>query len=238
MVEVTPAIAADGLSRRFGTVQAVRNVSLTVSPGSVLLLTGANGSGKTTLLRLLATAIRPTTGSAQVFGRDLVRAAGAVREITAFVGSSPGLYGALSAMENLEFAAAMSGIRSPGITMLKAVGLDHAARRPVRTFSQGMKRRLALARAWMRAPRMLLMDEPFNGLDADGLNIVEDLVRSVKSREGMVIIATHDLERGLTFADSVMTLSDGRATLPVPSDQFRTLRQEVPIEIGLTGARG
>lgn len=224
MTEVTLAVAADGLSRRFGLVQAVRGVSLSLSPGSVLLLVGPNGSGKTTLLRLLATALRPTAGWAQIFGRDAVREAGAVREITAFVGSSPGLYGALSAIENLEFAAAMSGVRRPGVASLEAVGLNHVAHRPVRTFSQGMKRRLALARAWMRAPRLLLMDEPFNGLDADGLRVLEQFVNDVKNRRGSIVLATHEWERGLTLADSVIALVDGRTVAMAPSEQFSAAR--------------
>lgn len=237
MVDGTLAVASDGLSKRFGMVRAVRTVSMTLSPGSVLLLAGANGSGKTTLLRLLATALRPTAGSARVFGHDIVREAGAVREIMAFVGTSTGLYGALSAIENLEFAAAMSGVRSPGLTMLRSVGLDHVGRQPVRSFSQGMKRRLALARAWMRQPLLLLMDEPFNGLDEDGVSAVEQLVMSVTARGGSAVLATHDLERGLRLSDSVMALTNGQATPPLPSDQFRTSALDLTIGTGLTGAR-
>lgn len=224
MAEGTLALTADGLCRRFGMVQAVRGVSLSLPADSTLLLVGPNGSGKTTLLRLLATALRPTAGQARIFGHDLVRDSHAVREITAFVGTSPGVYGALSALENLEFAAAMSGRAFPGMALLAQVGLDRVARRPVRTFSQGMKRRLALARAWLHTPLLLLLDEPFSGLDGEGQRVADALMKDVKGRGGSVILATHEWERGLAVADTVMELVDGQVMSVSVSAEFSTAR--------------
>lgn len=225
------AVVADGLSRRFGSVWAVRGVSLSVSPGTVLLLVGPNGSGKTTLLRLLATAVRPTAGWGSVFGHDLIRQPHRIREITALVGTSPGVYGTLSGRENLEFAAAMSGAPVPGRSLLARVGLEQVAGRPVRTYSQGMKRRLGLARAWMRTPSLLLLDEPFNGLDADGLHVLEALILETTNRGGSVIMATHEWERGLTLADTIVALAGGAMAASAPTEEFSSARMRA-----LTGA--
>ncbi len=204
------AVVTEGLTKRFGYSYAVHQLSITVPHRSVLLVVGPNGAGKTTLLRLLATALRPSAGRATVFGHDLVRDADAVREIIAFVSTSHGMYEALTATENLSFAAAMSGRPDPEKLLLDRVGLGQVADRPVRTFSQGMKRRLALARAWIQTPRLLLLDEPFSGLDAEGHQLVEALVSEVTARGGSVILATHQWERGLGLADLVVALAGGR----------------------------
>lgn len=209
----TPAVQTLGLSRRFAHHYALRELSLSVPPSSGLLVVGPNGAGKTTLLRLLATALRPSAGGATIFGRDLVRDADAVRGVTVFVGTAHGMYEALTARENLAFAAAMSarpGAEESLDALLERVGLVHVSHRPVRTFSQGMKRRLALARAWLLAPRLLLLDDPFSGLDTEGLRLVEALVLEVKAQGGAVILATHEWERGLPLADTVIALSAGR----------------------------
>lgn len=205
-----PAVIADGLTKRFGLAYAVRDVSLFLPPSSVLLVVGPNGSGKTTLLRVLATAIRPTAGRAQVFGSDLIRNPEGVRRVTALVGTAPGFYESLSANENLAFCAAMSGVSTRPEPWVERVGLGSVADRPLRTLSQGMKRRLALARAWLRSPRLLLLDEPFGGLDVEGNRLVDALIDDTRSRGGSVILCTHEWERGLRLADTVLLLVAGR----------------------------
>ncbi|MDR7468928.1 MAG: heme ABC exporter ATP-binding protein CcmA [Armatimonadota bacterium] len=216
-------LQAEGLSRRFHLQVALRDISLTLPAGSVLLVVGPNGAGKTTLLRLLATALRPTAGCATVFGHDLVRAADRVRQITAFVGTAHGMYEELTAAENLAFAAAMSGRPDRTADALARVGLAQAAGAPVRTFSHGMKRRLALARAWLLAPRMLLLDDAFSGLDAEGARLVDALVAEVTSTGGCAVLATHQWERGLHLARLVAGLCRGQlvevsdvANVPLP----------------------
>ncbi len=228
MAEEQSAIIAKGLTKRFGGFCAVRDISIALAPGSVLLVVGPNGAGKTTLLRLFATAVRPSAGSASIFGRDLVRETEAVRRMTAFVGTAHGMYEALTAWENLAFAAAMSSRPEPTVKWLERVGLGHAAHHPVRTFSQGMKRRLALARVWLLAPRLLLLDEPYTGLDAEGLGLIDAVISEVKARDGSIVLATHEWERGLRRADTVVALAEGRqvavaAAMEVSGPRLRAL---------------
>src|SRR5690606_11454227 len=137
------AVAVSDIARRFGRRWALRGVSLHVEPGTIAALVGHNGSGKTTLLRIIATTLRPTRGSGSVFGHDLVRDANRVRDLVAVLGHTPGLYGDLTARENLEFALRMSG-RAPTRRDIDAaldrVGLAADANELVRTFSAGMQR--------------------------------------------------------------------------------------------------
>jgi len=215
------AVSCRGLSRRFGAVWAVRDVAFALPPRSVLLVVGPNGSGKTTLLRVLATAVRPTAGVAAVFGHDVMREADAVRAISAFVGVPPGVYDPLTARENLQFAAAMWGRPREHVgPWLERVGLAGVADRPVRTFSQGMKRRLALARAGLAAPRLLLLDEPWSGLDAEGVHLVRDMVTETTERGGCAIIATHEWERGARLADTMLALAGGRPVDIAPAGRL------------------
>ncbi len=218
------AVQTQGLSRRFDYQHALRDVSLTVSAGSVLLVVGPNGAGKTTLLRLLATALRPTAGRATVFGCDLARDADAVRRLVVYLGTAHGMYEGLTARENLAFAAAMSGRPDRGAALLDRVGLRAVADAPLRTFSHGMKRRLALARAWMLAPRLLLLDDPFSGLDAEGITLVDDMVDDVRTAGGCAILATHEWERGLHLADVVIGLARGRQVETSPATAVSTPR--------------
>ncbi len=217
----TVAITATALTKRFGGAWAVRDLTFAVPQRSVLLVVGPNGSGKTTLLRLLATALRPTSGRATVFGHDVVAHADAVRAQAAFVSATPGVYDSLTARENLQFAAAMCGRRFEPMTLwLDRVGLTGLGDHPARTFSQGMKRRLALARAWLAAPSVLLLDEPFNGLDAEGVRLVHTMVAETTQRGGCAVVATQEWERGTRIAESVLVLSGGRMVDLTPAAHF------------------
>ncbi|HUE76738.1 MAG TPA: heme ABC exporter ATP-binding protein CcmA, partial [Longimicrobiales bacterium] len=181
-------------------------------PGSVVAVMGRNGSGKTTLLRILATSLRPTRGGGTVFGHDLVDDSDAVRAQVGVLYHAAGVYGDLTARENLEFARRMWG--GTAVVSVEAaldrVGLLAAGDERAAGFSSGMARRLALARLVMRPPRLLLLDEPYASFDAEGIELVQGMVREVAGRGGVVLIATHDPARSLAVADRVLRLEEGR----------------------------
>ncbi|MDQ3949495.1 MAG: ATP-binding cassette domain-containing protein, partial [Gemmatimonadota bacterium] len=165
----TPAVELTEVAHRLGHRWALRGVSLRVESGEVLAIVGPNGSGKTTLLRVVGAALTPTRGSGRVFGRDLVDETDAVREVTGMLGHATGLYDDLSAAENLGFALQMYGEAPSAASIdraLEAVGMREHASERVRGLSSGMRRRIALARLLLRRPRLLLLDEPYNSLDA------------------------------------------------------------------------
>ncbi|HJU72921.1 MAG TPA: ABC transporter ATP-binding protein [Gemmatimonadaceae bacterium] len=209
------AVSLSGITRRFGHKWALRGIELDVGAGELVVIQGPNGGGKSTLLRVIATAIAPTGGSGRILGLDLKREASGIRQRTAMLGSSNGHYEDLSARENLRFAARMLGVRQPEeriAVVLTHVGLSQDADERVRSFSSGMQRRLALGRTMLQEPQLLLLDEPFNALDADGAVLVNDLIAGVRQRGGTAVVVLHDLAR-LTWTPSVSyTMLRGRLT--------------------------
>ena len=210
------AIGVDGLGRRFGSRWVLRGVNFAVQQGEVVGLLGANGSGKSTILRVLGTMLRPNAGSATVAGHDVVRDAAAVRREVGYLAHVPGLYDDLTARENLWFAADMLGLpRSAVDPVLERVGLASAADERVRGFSAGMQRRLSLARLILRAPRVLLLDEPYANLDADGLALMNAVIGGIAGQGGAALVALHELAPARSVLSRTITLSEGRiATAP------------------------
>jgi heme exporter protein A len=206
-------IQAAGLTKLYGPHVALRGVTLEVPAGQVLTVLGHNGSGKTTLVRLLATLTRPTAGRGQIAGHDLVDGRDEVRRLVAVVGHSSHLYDDLTALENLAFAEALTG-RRPDAGRIDAalarVGLDGHAGSRVRSLSSGLRRRVALARAMLREPRVLLLDEAFSGLDQDSTKRLEDYLHTFKATGGAAVVVTHSLGRALAIADRVAVLAGGR----------------------------
>jgi heme exporter protein A len=184
------AVECDGLVRRFGERAALAGVDLHVAAGEFLLVTGPNGAGKTTLLRVLATVIRPSEGRVAIAGHELPRAAHAARPLVGYVGHGPLAYPGLTALENLDLYAALYGVPRERIgPALARVGLEGRGRDVVSEFSRGMAQRLALARALLHAPALLLLDEPTAGLDRGG----QDVLREVLGEPGRtVIVSTHE----------------------------------------------
>ena len=203
------AVACDGLVRRFGERAALDGVDLHLGRGEFVLVTGPNGAGKTTLLRILATVLRPTEGAVAVAGHALPRAAAAARPLIGYVAHGPLTYPGLTAHENLELYAALYGVPAEWIgPALGRVGLGGRGRDPVAEFSRGMAQRLALARAVLHRPSLLLLDEPTAGLDSDG----RDLLREVLSEPGRtVIVSTHEPAWFDGLATAEVRLADGRA---------------------------
>ncbi|HUH12820.1 MAG TPA: heme ABC exporter ATP-binding protein CcmA [Longimicrobiales bacterium] len=212
-----PALELDALARRYGRRWALRGVSARVEPGEVVGLIGRNGSGKTTLLRIVATLVRPTRGDARVWGHDLRREREEVRTLVALLGHTTGLYEDLTAEENLRFAARMRGLDLPPPalrSMLARVGLAHEHDRRVRTFSAGMRRRLALGRLFLSPPRLLLLDEPYAAFDPEGVAMLERFVHELAEAGGAALIATHDVPRATRLVDRFIRLEAGRVVAP------------------------
>jgi heme exporter protein A len=204
-----PAIALEGLERRYGDRPALEGVSLQLGEGQTLAVFGANGAGKTTLLRVLATLLRPHAGTVSVLGAKLPGEAWKVRGRIGFLGHESLLYPDLSARDNLRFHARLHGV-GPGRVeeLLEAFGVGRRADDPVRELSRGMVQRVGAARALLHDPVLLLLDEPRAGLDPGAAEQIEPLVGRSSGRTRVLV--THDVDRGLAEADAVLGLRAGR----------------------------
>ena len=200
-------IVAQRLTQRFGTDLALDAVDLVLDKGEHLAVLGENGAGKTTLLRVLATAARPTSGSLEIFGLDALRERKRLRGRIGFVGHAPGLYPALSAAENLEFFCALQGVsRSRVDETLELVGLTDAGARPAGKLSRGEQQRLAIGRAVLHDPRLLVLDEPDASLDSGGADLL------AKVMEGRTaVLATHDHALANRLCQRTLVLRNGRS---------------------------
>lgn len=211
-------INASGLVRRFGAVTALGGVDLTVAGGELVLLLGANGAGKTTLLRILAGLTRPLRGAVLVAGRDL-HADPEARRSVGFVSHSALLYEDLTPRENLEFAAALHQLNAPASTIahaLEVAGLSARADRPTRGCSRGMLQRLSLARATLHDPPVLLLDEPFTGLDAESSRALVSRMAADRERQRAIVAVTHDPEVLWAEATRVVLLDAGQVVIDAP----------------------
>jgi heme exporter protein A len=209
------AIELVDLGRAYGDRIALAGVTLTLDAGRTLAVFGANGAGKSTLLRILATLLRPHRGTVRVLGSELPREGWAARGRIGFLGHEPLLYRELTARENLRFHARLHGV-APGRAeaLLEAVGLANRADEPVRTYSRGMVQRVAVCRAVLHDPELLLLDEPLAGLDPGAATAVEALLG-----ERTRVVISHDVEHGLAEADLVLGLRRGRPALLAPAGE-------------------
>ena len=208
-------ITVKKLVKRFGLKTVLRGLDFEVQPGEFVALLGPNGAGKTTFLRILASLSRPSLGEVKVAGFRLPNEAAAVRARLGVVSHLPLLYGDLSAEENLRFYGRMYGIvdLEPRITeVLEMVGLDTRRRDLVRTFSRGMQQRLAIGRAVLHDPDVMLFDEPYTGLDQDASSMLDDVLKTVAAEGRTVVMTSHDLARAEELATRFDILSRGVIT--------------------------
>lgn len=212
-----------GLWKTFGSLAALRGVNLAVGPGERLAIVGPNGSGKSTLVRVVATLLRPSAGTVRLAGLDVQSHAAEVRQLVGVVCHQTFLYGELTALENLDFYGRLYGLPYPGDRarhLLRWVGLEAHADVPGRDLSRGMQQRLALARALLHEPPILLLDEPDTGLDQRWTVFLVDLLAEAAREGRTVLLTTHDLERTLDLADRLAVLNGGRVVFTAKRDEL------------------
>ncbi len=217
-------IKISGLVKQYGMNTVLRGVDLEVRAGEFVTLVGANGAGKTTLIRIVATLLRPTAGEVRVGGWPVPQRADRVRHHIGLVSHHPLLYSDMTAAENLLFFARLYRLEDPeerALNALKTVGLAARQRDPVRTFSRGMYQRLTLARATLHEPDILLLDEPYTGLDQEASALLDDLLREQASRQRTILMITHDLVHGLNLCNRIAILSRGKIAADVSRETLQ-----------------
>ncbi|NOX44288.1 MAG: ABC transporter ATP-binding protein [Caldiserica bacterium] len=202
-------IRTEGLTRRFGDLVAVEDLSFAVGQGEVVALLGPNGAGKTTTVRMLACLIAPTSGRAWVAGREIREAPDEIRAIVGILTETPGLYRRLSAWQNLRFFAELYGVRDADARIeeyLRLFGLWGRRREPVATLSKGMRQKLALARALLHEPQVLLLDEPTAGLDPESARSVREFIAELRGEGRAILLCTHNLPEAERLCDRIVLL--------------------------------
>jgi heme exporter protein A len=213
------------LIKRFGLKTVLRGLDFRVEAGEFVALLGPNGAGKTTFLRILASLSRPTLGEVRVAGYRLPAQAAGVRRRLGVVSHLPLLYGDLTAEENLRFYARMYDLANPALRIaevLEMVGLAARRRDLVRTFSRGMQQRLAIGRAVLHDPDVMLFDEPHTGLDQDACLMLDNVLREVAARGRTVVMTSHDLARAADLASRFDVLSRGQITASAQRAELET----------------
>jgi heme ABC exporter ATP-binding subunit CcmA len=208
-----PLILVQGVYKRFGLKPVLRSVDLSVCPGEIVALLGANGAGKTTLIRLVAGLERPDRGQIALGGVPQSRASHELRRYVGVVSHAPLLYEGLSGLENLRFFARLYDLLRPEgriEAVLRAMDLWHRRHDPVRTYSRGMVQRLAIGRAILHDPPVLLLDEPDTGLDQSSARMLHELVVQLGGAERAILLTTHNLDRALAWANRLVLLASGQ----------------------------
>lgn len=227
-------IQVQGLVKSFGHTYALHEINLDVAQGQFLAIVGPNGAGKTTLLRILATLLKPSSGSVSIDGLDLASSSGEIRRRIGFVSHQSLTYGRLTVEENLRFYGRLYDVdelEGRVNSLLHLVGLETRRHDPARTLSRGMLQRLSIARAIVHQPSLLLLDEPYTGLDQQAAEMLRTLLQTVNAESRTVLMTTHNLERALELCDTVAILSSGRivhetASEPLSADGLREIYWE------------
>lgn len=214
-------IQVRGLVKTYGLLPVLRGLDLDIQRGESVALLGSNGSGKSTFMRLISALGKPTAGRITVGGWELPREAAAVRAQIGMVAHKPLLYENLTALENLHFFARLYHVPdgvARSAALLDRVGLTKRGHDLVRTFSRGMLQRLAIARALLHEPEVLLFDEPHTGLDQDAASMLDAVVMDQRASGRTVLMATHELERAARLSSRIIILARGAVSADVPSD--------------------
>ena len=214
---MTDAIVLEGVWKYFGDYPAIRDVSFTLSRGSCLALIGRNGAGKTTLLRMLGGFSRPARGAVKIAGNSPRDAA--TRRAIGIIGHGISVYDELSAMENLRLFGKMydvSQTEERASQLLERVGLGRVKSGLVREFSRGMRQRLAIARAFLHEPSVMLLDEPFTSLDDRAIAVLQSLLAEAAGRGASIVMSTHQLREAMELATHVVLLERGKLVFHGP----------------------
>jgi heme exporter protein A len=201
-----PAVVVDNVTRRFGRRTALAGLSFTLDPHECLAIFGPNGAGKTTLLKIVAGLLAPNSGSVSPSGI-------AARSAVGLISHQTMLYPELTALENVEFAARLYGVPEPraaSLASLASLGVQDRADTLVRQLSRGLQQRVSIARAFVHRPSIVLLDEPFTGLDAHGARVLTDALVHLKDAGAALILVTHNIDEGLALATWVAVLNEGR----------------------------
>jgi heme exporter protein A len=207
-----PVVQAASLRKNFGRRSAVAGVDFELVAGDCLAVFGPNGAGKTTLLRLVAGLLRPTAGSARVAGVE-VRGDRNARAAVGIISHHSMLYAPLTVRENVEFSARLYGVADAGAACTRALetmGVLDRADAPVRTLSRGLQQRVSIARAMVHEPSVLLLDEPYSGLDEAGSAVLTQLLTTLRARGATLVVVTHNVAEGLAVATHAAIMTDGR----------------------------
>ena len=244
---VAEAVTKSFKSSREGVRRAVDNVSLRVLRGEIYGLLGANGSGKSTLIRMFSALLTPDAGEVRVFGLNIKEDEDAVKRLINRVSVEASFFKKLSAMENLVYSARLYGVgpdesRTKALTILRRLGVDiERVNEPLEQLSRGMQQKVAIARAFLTAPTLLLLDEPTTGLDIRSKREVQTFVRDLRDEhDATIVLTTHDLDEAERLSDRIGILHDGRLVAEGTADELRARHGATALEdvfMSVTGRR-
>jgi heme ABC exporter ATP-binding subunit CcmA len=212
-----------GLVKEFGRKRVINGIDLRVEKGDFLVILGPNGAGKTTLIKLVSTLLRPSSGSIKIDGYDVKGDGVEARRRIGVLGHVSYLYDEMSALENLRFYAKMYDValgQSEIKDLLSRVKLAHRMNDLVGTYSRGMKQRLAIARAIIHRPKVLLLDEPYTGLDINGRKVLSEMLRGFQRQDITIVMVTHDVERGYELGDRLAVIIDGKMAADIRKEDM------------------